>query len=141
MKKKNIKSVKQGIARKWELLDGSEKNFGRIATVAATYLIGKDSENFDPAKDEGSFVVITNVGKMKASSNKFRDKKYYRHSWYPGNLKVESLQEKYNKDPLKVMYDAVRGMLPKNKLQKGRLARLKLFLDESHPYQEKFKNK
>lgn len=133
-RKKTPLIAEKKITRKWRLIDAKTETFGRIASKAACYLIGKNKAVYATHQDVGDFVVMINVAEIKVTGEKLRDKKYYRHSWRPGNLKTTTLAECLEKDPKKLMYNAVRLMLPKNKLQKGRLKRLKLFSDEKHTF-------
>lgn len=120
------------VTRKWYVLDASETNLGRVATKAASLLIGKGKPQFTSHIDCGDFVVIINTDKLKVSGAKMTDKMYYHHSGYPGGLSETQLKDVIIKDSTKVLYEAVRGMLPVNKLRDGRLARLKLYADENH---------
>lgn len=111
--------------RETYLIDAKGKVLGRLASKIAILLQGKHKENFDPAKDMGDFVVVKNVEKMKITGQKLEKKKYYRHSGYIGGLKEIKMKEIFKKDPKKVLIEAVSGMLPKNRLRKKRLKRLK----------------
>jgi large subunit ribosomal protein L13 len=122
------------VSRKWVQLDASEAPLGRLATTAAKYLIGKYKPTYTAHIDGGDYVVVTNAAKLVVTGNKLEDKKYYRHSGFPGGIKERTLAEQLVKDPTKVIYDAVTGMLPKNKLQDGRLKRLKVFAGEEHAH-------
>ena len=123
------------VKRQWVVIDASENNLGRIATVAASRLIGKYQASYTPHVDCGDFVVIINSSKLKVSGNKLKSKKYYRHSQYPGSLKELSLEEMIEKDSNDVIKKAIYGMLPKNKLRAGRMNRLKVQTDSEHNYQ------
>jgi large subunit ribosomal protein L13 len=123
------------VKRSWYVLDASEAPLGRMATRAATLLTGKGKPMFTSHIDCGDFVVIINAEKLVVTGNKLTDKKYYRHSGYPGALKTATLTEKLAKDPTKVVYQAIRGMLPVNKLRDGRLARLKIYVGSEHQHE------
>jgi large subunit ribosomal protein L13 len=120
------------IYRKWYVLDASELPLGRLATKAASLLLGKGKPTITPHMDGGDYVIVINSSSLVVTGNKARDKKYHRHSGFPGGLYTRSLSEQMERDPNKVIFDAVRGMLPVNKLQDGRLARLKIYPDEQH---------
>lgn len=120
------------VTRKWLLVDASEAPLGRVATTVAKYLIGKYKPSYTAHVDGGDYVVVVNAGKLVVTGNKLDDKKYYRHSGFPGGIKERSLQDQLNIDPTKVIYDAVKGMLPKNKLIEGRLQRLKVYAGAEH---------
>lgn len=120
------------VTRKWYVLDASEANLGRVATQAASLLIGKGKPQFTSHIDCGDFVVIVNTDNLQVTGAKMTDKMYYRHSGYPGGLTETQLKDVMEKDSTKVLYEAVRGMLPVNKLRDGRLARLKLYAGEEH---------
>lgn len=120
------------VTRRWVLVDASEAPLGRIATVIATYLTGKNKPMYTPHIDCGDYVVVTNASKLVVTGNKLADKKYYRYSGFPGGMKEMTLEQKLEKDPASVIELAVKGMLPKNKLAPERLARLRVFVDENH---------
>lgn len=120
--------------RKWHLIDLENQILGRISVQIATLLIGKNKPTYKANLDEGDFVVAINASKIKVTGKKMSDKKYYSHSGYPGGLKEISLEELLKKDPRKVIEKAVKGMLPKNKLQNPRLRRLKVYSGAEHPY-------
>ncbi len=115
---------------KTHIIDASGKSLGRLACKVAKLLMGKHKVNFDPSKDMGDFVVVKNVEKMKITGKKMEQKKYYSHSGYLGSLKERSLKELFEKDPRKVLWEAVWGMLPKNKLRKKRMKKLKILTGE-----------
>jgi len=137
MKTSTTKST--DINRSWHLVDLSTDSLGRAATKIAELLIGKHKPNQSDNLDGGDYVVAINSDKLKVTGNKLLNKKYYRHSGYPGGLKEETLAQKMAKDSRKVIELAVKGMLPKNKHQNDRLVRLKVFKDDQHPYQAQLK--
>ncbi len=120
------------VTRRWILIDASEAPLGRIATVIATYLTGKNKPMYTPHIDCGDYVVVTNASKLVVTGNKLNDKKYYHYSGFPGGMKDMTLQEKLEKNPASVIELAVKGMLPKNKLSPDRMARLRVFATEEH---------
>ena len=125
------------IKRTWHLVDYTDQLLGRMATKIASFLIGKGKPYFTPHLDCGDYVVVVNAEKVKVSGKKSTQKIYYRHSGYPGGFKQIPYARQMEKDPRKVIELAVKGMLPKNKLRAVRLRRLKVFVGDQHPYQEK----
>ncbi|MCA9348657.1 50S ribosomal protein L13 [Candidatus Saccharibacteria bacterium] len=122
------------VKRKWLIVDASGISLGRLATVVATLLSGKHKPTFTPHTDGGDFVVVINAEKIRLSGNKLTDKKYYRHSGFPGNLKEVTAGEVLTTRPERVIEAAVRGMLPKNKLADGRIERLKIYAGTEHKH-------
>lgn len=120
------------VERKWYVLDASTTSFGRIATQAASLLLGKGKPTVTPHTDGGDYVVIINTADLKFTGNKATGKSYYRHSGFPGGIYRRSMTEQQQKDPTSILYKAVRGMLPDNKLRDGRLARLKIYEGAEH---------
>jgi len=122
------------VTRAWYVVDASEAPLGRVATRVATLLTGKGKPMFTHHIDTGDYVVVINAAQIVVTGNKMRDKRYYRHSHYPGGLKEATLAEKMEKDPTHALEHAVRGMLPVNKLRDGRLARLKVYAGAEHKH-------
>lgn len=120
------------VSRKWYVIDASTASFGRVATTAASLLLGKGKPTVTPHTDGGDYVVIINASKIIATGGKEDKKIYYRHSGFPGGIYSRTLSEQQSQDVTKVIYKAVRGMLPDNKLRKGRLERLKIYEGEQH---------
>lgn len=120
--------------RKWYLIDAKDKILGRLASRIALLLMGKRKPLFSPHIDVGDYVVVINAEKVKLTGNKWKKKIYYRHSFYPGGLKEISAEEMRNKRPENLIYLAVKRMLPKNKLGRKMLKRLKIYTGESHPH-------
>ena len=129
------------IKREWHLIDIRDKILGRTATDIAKLLIGKSKPYFVRNLDCGDFVVIINASAVKVSGRKELLKKYFRYSGYPGGLTVETFENLRKRKPEEIIYHAVKGMLPQNKLRDKMLTRLFVFKDENHSYQEKFKVK
>jgi large subunit ribosomal protein L13 len=123
------------ITREWRVLDASEHVLGRLATEAARLLRGKHRADFTPHLDTGDFVVVINADKLRVSGDKLADKLYYRHSGRPGSLRVESLEERMAKYPERVIKDAVWGMLPKNRLGRKLIRKLKVYRGSEHPHE------
>lgn len=120
------------VTRRWILIDASETTLGRISTVVATYLTGKNKPMYTSHIDCGDYVVVINAAKVGITGNKLLDKKYYHYSGFPSGLSETTLEKKLEKEPGKVIELAVKGMLPKNKLSPARMARLRVFADENH---------
>lgn len=123
------------VTRTWYVLDASKAPMGRVATQAASLLIGKGKASFAKHIDTGDYVIIINAKDMIVTGNKMEDKMYYRHSHFPGGLKEATLKDKMAKDPTFALQHAVRGMLPVNKLRDGRLDRLKIYADAEHKHE------
>lgn len=122
------------VNRRWILLDASTAPLGRLANIAAKYLIGKYKPTYTPHIDGGDYVVIINASKAVVTGNKEKDKKYYRHSGFPGGIKEASLAEVRAKRPERIVEEAVKGMIPRNKLAAVRLKRLRVFSGENHDH-------
>lgn len=123
------------ITRAWYLIDASEVPLGRMSTRIARLLIGKDKPQVTAHIDCGDYVVVINAERLVTTGDKLNQKMYYRHSGYPSGLTTRSLAEQLKYDPTKVIYQAVRGMLPVNKLRQGRLQRLKIYSGQEHNHQ------
>ena len=106
------------IVQKWYLIDCSGKKLGRLSVQIANILRGKNKPEYTPNSDVGDFVVLINAERIEISGNKSKDKIYFKHTGYPGNLKEINFQDLLNKDPEKVLRNAVKGMLPKNRLNR-----------------------
>ena len=136
--KKDFKTYnqKQGdLAAKWYLIDADGLPLGRISTEVAKLLIGKHKPTYTPHFDNGDYVVVVNSDKVLLTGRKEFGKIYYRHSGYIGNLRQLSLNAQRERNSTKIIYKSVGGMLPKNKLKKPRLARLKVYASAEHPHQ------
>ncbi len=131
------KKSKTEAKRNWHIFDASEESLGRMASRAAVILRGKDKVDFAPYLDNGDFVVVINSDNLKVTGNKLENKMYYNYSGYPGGMKSISLEKLKEKDSTEVIKRAVFGMLPKNKLRKEMMKRLKVFKTEEHPYENK----
>lgn len=121
--------MKSNIIRENINIDAKGEIFGRLATKVANILRGKNKTSFVYNQDIGDTVIIKNIGKLKFTGNKLTQKKYYRHTGYIGNLKTQTLQEKYQQNPQKTFSDAVKGMLPSNRLRNNWLKRIKYIED------------
>ena len=123
------------VVRDWVVFDASDKILGRFATKIADKLRGKDKPTFTPHVDGGDFVVVINADKVKVTGNKAEQKKYYKHSLYPGGLKEKSYKELLESNPERIIENAVKGMLPKNKLGKSIIKKLKVYSGSEHPHE------
>jgi large subunit ribosomal protein L13 len=128
-------SAKPGeIAREWYLVDAEGQTLGRLATRIADTLRGKNKPQFTPHVDTGDFVIVVNAEKIQVTGQKLDQKRYYRHSGYPGGLRSRTLREQLDRRPTEVLRVAVKGMLPKNKLAARQLTKLKIYAGPAHPH-------
>ncbi|MDP1759495.1 MAG: 50S ribosomal protein L13 [Thermodesulfovibrionales bacterium] len=125
---------KTDIEYKWYLVDAKDAVLGRLAVKIAVCLRGKNKAIFTPNVDTGDFVVVVNAEKVRTTGKKLDDKIYYHHSGYPGGIKARTLRERLSKEPQKVISDAVWGMLPKNRLGRAMLKKLKVYKGSEHPH-------
>jgi large subunit ribosomal protein L13 len=122
------------VAREWYLVDADGQTLGRLATLIADTLRGKRKPQYTPHVDTGDFVVVVNAEKVTVTGSKLDQKLYYRHSGYPGGLKQRTLREQLERRPTEVIRRAVRGMLPKNRLARQQLTKLKIYAGPEHPH-------
>ena len=122
------------VERKWVLIDATDLVLGRLATKAAHILKGKDKPQYTPHVDTGDYVVVINAEKIRLTGSKASSKEYYRHSGYPGGLKVETYAEAMEKHPERIIEHAVKGMLPKNTLGRAMGMKLKVYAGPEHPH-------
>nr|WP_305791024.1 50S ribosomal protein L13 [Desulforhopalus sp. IMCC35007] len=122
------------IEKKWYIVDAENKVLGRLATEIANRLRGKHKPTFSSFIDNGDFVVVTNAEKIALTGNKLDDKKYYRHTGYMGGIREISAKDLLVKHPEDLLIKAVRGMLPKNKLGRAQLKKLKVYAGTKHPH-------
>lgn len=132
MKMKTYSQKPKEVQRSWYVIDAASAPFGRIATTAASLLIGKAKPSITPHIDGGDYVVIINASQLVATGDKDSKKIYHRHSGYPGGIYSRSLQEQKNRDSSAPLRLAIRGMLPDNKLRENRLGRLKIYDTAEH---------
>jgi len=123
------------VERKWHVIDADGKTLGRLASEAASLIRGKHKPQFTPHVDTGDFVIVINAEKINLTGNKLADKKYYRHSHYPGGLKVNTAGELLKTNARRVIEEAVHGMLPKNRLGDKMKLKLKVYAGSEHPHQ------
>lgn len=122
------------IDRKWYVLDAEGRVLGRLASKVATYLRGKTKPVFTPNMDTGDFVIVINADKIRLTGKKLDEKVYYQHTGYPGGLKAQTAKERLNRSPESLIMDAVKGMLPKNRLGRAMLKKLKVYRGSEHPH-------
>jgi large subunit ribosomal protein L13 len=122
------------IPRDWYLVDAEGKTLGRIATQIADRLRGKGKAQYTPHVDTGDFVVVVNAEKIAVTGKKLEQKMYYKHSGYPGGLRERTLREQLDRQPAEVLRKAVKGMLPRNKLARAQLTKLKIYVGPEHPH-------
>ena len=125
----------QDIEQKWYIMDCSGKTLGRLSVQVANILRGKNKPEYTPNADVGDFVVLVNAKDINVTGKKTEDKIYYRHSGYPGGIKQISFKDQLDKDPEKIIRDSVKGMLPKNRLNRQIIKKLKVYSDENHPHE------
>ncbi|HEV2058628.1 MAG TPA: 50S ribosomal protein L13 [Solirubrobacteraceae bacterium] len=121
--------------RNWLVVDATGQTLGRLATQIADTLRGKRKPTYTPHVDTGDFVVVVNAEKIAVTGNKRADKLYYRHSGYPGGLKTRTLNDMLERRPEEVLRLAVKGMLPRNRLARKQLTKLKIYAGAEHPHQ------
>ena len=122
------------IKREWFVVDASDKVLGRLATAVADRLRGKHRPEYTPTIDTGDYIVIVNAEKVRVTGRKFTDKKYYRHSGYPGGLKETTFDKLQAKAPEEIIKKAVKGMLPKGPLGREMFRKLKIYAGPEHQH-------
>jgi large subunit ribosomal protein L13 len=122
------------IKREWWVIDASSMPLGKLAVIIADKLMGKSKITYTPHIDNGDYVVVTNAKNLKVTGDKMTQKKYYRHSQFPGGLTELKLEEVIEKNPAVAIREAVKGMIPKNKLAADRMARLRVFDGVEHAH-------
>ncbi len=122
------------IKREWHVVDAADKVLGRLSTQVAALLMGKHKPLFNRNLDVGDYVVVINAEKIRVTGNKAKQKEYYRHSGYPGGFKITTLENVLATHPERIIEHAVKGMLPKNRLEDRMMVRLKVIVGETHPY-------
>ena len=126
---------KEEVQRNWFVVDATDRVLGRVATKIADKIRGKDKPTFTPHTDGGDYVIVINAEKIKVTGSKFDNKIYYRHSLYPGGLKSQTYKELNKNNPERIIEEAVKGMLPKNKLGKSMIKKLKVFQGPNHDHE------
>jgi large subunit ribosomal protein L13 len=120
--------------RDWLIVDATGLTLGRLSTQIADALRGKRKPTYTPHVDTGDFVIVVNAEKISVTGNKLANKKYYRHSGFPGGLKVRTLEEQLERRPEEVIRHAVKGMLPRNRLARKQITKLKVYAGPDHPH-------
>ena len=123
------------VERGWYVVDADGQTLGRLATRIADTLRGKGKAQYTPHVDTGDFVVVVNAEKVVVTGNKLDQKRYYRHSGYPGGLRSRTLREQLERRPTEVIRKAVKGMLPRNRLARKQLTKLKVYAGPEHPHE------
>ncbi len=132
---KTVSANKQTVNKEWLLIDATDQPLGRLASRVAMILRGKHKPDFTPHVDGGDYVVIINAEKVKLTGKKFTDKKYVRHTGYPGGQRIETPADIMKKDPRRLIERAVRGMLPKNRLGRKIFHNMKVYVGGEHPHE------
>ena len=125
---------KETVERKWYVIDAEGKSLGRVASLAATYLRGKNKPTYTPHIDCGDYIIIINANKVKLTGNKLENKMYYNHSMYTGGLRERSAKTMLEKYPEEMMERAVKGMLPHNRLGRDMYRKLFVYAGSEHPH-------
>ena len=133
-KNKTLFAKKEGFKRDWFIVDAGDKVLGRVAVKVATYLCGKHKPIFTSHVDCGDFIVVVNADKIRVTGKKESQKTYFRHSGYPGGARLITFEKMMQKDPTKVIRHAVAGMLPKNRLGRQMITKLKVYVGDQHPH-------
>ncbi len=133
MKTWNAKA--ESLERRWYVVDAEGQTLGRLATQIADTLRGKRKPEYTPHVDTGDFVVVVNAEKITVTGTKLDDKRYYRHSGYPGGLRSRTLREELDRRPTEVVRRAVKGMLPRNRLARRQITKLKVYAGPEHPHE------
>ena len=131
---KTFSAKNEEVIRGWFLVDAKNKTLGRLSTEIASRLRGKHKPIFTPHVDTGDYIVVINASKIRVTGNKMKDKMYYKHTGYIGNLKSANLSTMLEKSPEKVLMKSVRGMLPKNKLGNVMIKKLRIFSGSEHTH-------
>ena len=129
----------KSIQRNWHHIDAKNQTLGRLAVGVANILMGKGKVNYVPYLDMGDFVVVTNASSIKVTGKKAQDKKYYSHSGYPGGLRTQTFSTLIDTKPEEIIKNAVKGMLPNNKLRAKMIKKLFVFPATNHPYRKQLK--
>jgi len=132
---KTYSAKKEDLKQEWFLVDAQDRILGRLATQIANILRGKNKPVFTPYADAGDFVIVTNAEKIRLTGKKLENKCYYRHTGYPGGLKTRTAQEILTKKPEQLIELAVKGMLPKNRLGRKLIKKLKIYTGNAHPHE------
>jgi large subunit ribosomal protein L13 len=132
---KTFSAKPEEVRREWYVVDATDKTLGRLATELAARLRGKHKPEYTPHVDTGDHIVVVNASRIRVTGNKLRDKIYYKHTGYIGNLKSVNLQKMMEDAPEQVLQTAVKGMLPKNRLGRAMIGKLRVFAGPEHNHQ------
>lgn len=135
MPQKTLSAKPADVQHEWVIVDADGEILGRLATRIADALRGKGKTNFTPHVDTGDYVVVIHCDRIRVTGQKLEQKRYYRHSGYPGGLRERTLAEQLDRDSTEVVRHAVKGMLPKSKLGAAQLRKLKLYKGADHPHE------
>ncbi|MFN8442267.1 MAG: 50S ribosomal protein L13 [Caldilineaceae bacterium] len=130
----NLSAEEATASREWWVVDATGQTLGRLATQIATVLRGKHKATFSPHVDGGDFVVVTNCERVVVTGSKLDTVRYYRHSLHPGGLKSRSMREQLQKFPDRVIFEAVKGMMPKTRLGNAQMRKLRIYAGAEHPH-------
>lgn len=133
--KKTFTATPQTVTRDWYVVDATDRTLGRLATELARRLRGKHKPEFTPHVDTGDYLVVVNAEKIRVTGDKRQQKMYYSHSGVPGHLKSRTLEEQLERHPEAVIETAVKGMLPKNRLGRAMISKLKVYAGAEHPHE------
>ena len=131
---KTVSARKETVTRQWYVVDAADKTLGRLCTEIANRLRGKHKPEFTPHVDTGDYIVVVNAEKIVVTGNKTTDKLYQHHTGYPGGIKSISFDKLLVKSPEMIIEKAVKGMMPKNKLSRAMLSKLKVYAGNDHPH-------
>jgi large subunit ribosomal protein L13 len=132
---KTVSANKETVNKEWVLIDADGQVLGRVATLIASMLRGKHKTNFTPHVDCGDYVIVINAEKVEFTGNKWDDKEYVRHTGYPGGQRFTSAETMLKKHPERIIENAVRGMLPKNRLGRALFRNMHVYTGDSHPHE------
>ena len=131
---KTVSAKKESVTREWYVVDATGKTLGRLSTEIANRLRGKHKPEFTPHVDTGDYIVVVNAEKVKVTGNKTTDKVYHHHTGYPGGIKSIPFDQLIDKAPERIIEKAVKGMMPKNKLSRSMMTKLKIYAGSEHPH-------
>ena len=131
---KTVSAKKDEVARQWYVVDARGQTLGRLSTEIANRLRGKHKALFTPHVDTGDYVIVINADKVKVTGRKAQDKMYYHHTGFPGGIKSISFEKLPDKAPERIIESAVKGMMPKNKLSRAMMSKLKIYAGSEHPH-------
>lgn len=132
---KTVSQTKEGVVRKWYIVDADGEVVGRLCSRIARVLRGKHKPNFTPHIDTGDYIIVINADKARFTGQKMNQKEYIRHTGYPGGQRVRTAREQMEKHPERIIENAVRGMLPKNRLGRQMIKKMFVYASNEHPHQ------